>query len=67
MTRQTWINTFENKIIQQVENKGDLYLYMTKSEDRESMWHVWKDNNWLICTPNYQAAVRKYEEKKNEL
>lgn len=65
--REKWIaRSAETGIIQLVDSTKDgRYLYVTKSKDydgRASMWHVWQDDKWLICTPNYHLATRKFEE-----
>lgn len=64
--REKWIASFtRDKTIQLINSKDNRYLYVTGSrtyDGRSSMYHVWQENKWLICTPDYRLACRKFEE-----
>lgn len=66
MTRDRWIKSFveQNKVIELVEYKGNVYLYVTHSKDydgRASMYHVWNGDQWVFAGTNYRQACEVFE------
>ena len=66
MTRDRWIKSFveQNKVVELVECKGNVCLYVTHSKDydgRASMYHVWKGDQWVFAGPNHRRAWEVFE------
>ena len=65
--KSNWIKqSAKTGTIQLVESCDGRELYVTHSKDydgRSSMWHVWEGEKWLICTPDYHAALHKFDKR----
>ena len=71
MTRDRWIKSFveQNKVVELVERKGNVCLYVTHSKDydgRASMYHVWNGDQWVFAGPNYNLSYEMFERNVND-
>lgn len=68
MTYKKWLESFgPDKEIHLLEEKNGVLMVLTRDKPgdpypRNPMYHVWKGDEWIVCTSSSNQAYAKFAE-----